>query len=406
MIKNGKVNTSKKLWLLNLIILIVSLSISVLLAELILRVRDQHYDAKVGYQQLDEKKPYEFSTTRHHQLIPNAHYRHIEPEFNYIWTNNSLGMRDRERSSEKGPGSFRILFLGDSFVQGWGVPLEQTMTTLLEDSLNKPGREKTIEVLNAGVFGYSPFLEYLYLKELMPSIEPDLVIVGFFPGNDVGDDYFYTHYAHFKADGSVSFDDQKWPWSYRDEVLDGTASKIVDSDYISSFWGRFKPWLLRSHLVFAIKNLGAQIKYRRQKGREERLVRDRRDDIRINLGLVNYPVLDRNQRLQYWELSKRYLADIHRLCKMYGVPMVLVVIPALYIFDVNQFKEPYDVVDEIGHDLSIPVIQLLPEFQKWSPEKLEYKIDQHWTPEGNRLAATVLDHELRKLNLLPPIRSH
>jgi hypothetical protein len=104
-------------------------------------------------------------------------------------------MRDHERSPNKEPRSFRILFLGDSFVQGWGVTLDQTMAALLEDSLNKPEREKTVEVLNAGVFGYSPFLEYLYLKELMPSIEPDLVIVGFYIGNDVGDDYFYTHQA-------------------------------------------------------------------------------------------------------------------------------------------------------------------------------------------------------------------
>jgi hypothetical protein len=149
-----------------------------------------------------------------------------------------------------------------------------------------------------------------------------------------------------------------------------------------------------------------QLKYRKEKERERRLVQERRDDIRINLGLVNYPVLDRNQRLEYWKLSRGYLADIHRLCNTRGIPMVLVVIPALYIFEENQFKEPYEVLDQIGHDLSIPVIQLLPEFQKWPPEKLEYKIDLHWNSEGNRLAATILDREIRKLNLLPPIRSH
>ena len=85
--------------------------------------------------------------------------------------------------------------------------------------------------------------------------------------------------------------------------------------------------------------------------------------------------------------------------------MVLVVIPVLDA-KVNQFKEPYKVLDEIGRNLPIPVIQLLPESQKWPPERLEYKIDRHWNPEGNRLAATILDRELRKLNLLPPTRSH
>lgn len=41
--------------------------------------------------------------------------------------------------------------------------------------------------------------------------------------------------------------------------------------------------------------------------------------------------------------------------------MVLVVIPVLDA-KVNQFKEPYEVLDEIARDLSIPVIKFLPEF--------------------------------------------
>jgi hypothetical protein len=396
----------KRLWFLNSILLIVSLSTSLLFVELILRTRDWYHVARGGFQQqLEANEPYEFSTTRHHRLVGNARYRHKELEYDYIWANNSLGMRDRERSPHKEPGSFRILFLGDSFVQGLGVPLEQTMAALLETSLNKPELEKRVEVLNGGVFGYSPFLEYLYLKELMPSIEPDLVIIGFFLGNDVGDDYFYTKQARVnKADGSVFFEDHQWPWSYRDEVLDSTANTGVHDRFLSLIWNFIKPWLFKSHLVLAIKQLGTQLEYRKRNEREINLVQDRRDDIRINLGLVNYPVLDRGRRLEYWKLSWGYLADIRHLCNVHGIPMLLVVIPVLDA-EVNQFKEPYEVLDEIARDLSIPVIQLLPEFQKWPQERLEYKIDRHWNSEGNRLAATILDRELRKQNLLPPTRS-
>jgi hypothetical protein len=100
-------------------------------------------------------------------------------------------------------------------VQGYGVAQEQTMVALLEASLNTPKREKTIEVLNGGVFGYSPLLEYLYLREAMPVIKPDMVIIGFFLGNDVGDDYFYTEQAHMNAGGEIFFHDTRWPWSDR-----------------------------------------------------------------------------------------------------------------------------------------------------------------------------------------------
>jgi hypothetical protein len=30
-------------------------------------------------------------------------------------------------------------------------------------------------------------------------------------------------------------------------------------------------------------------------------------------------------------------------------------------------------------------------------------IDGHWTPEGNRLAAMIVERDLRRLSLLPPL---
>ncbi|MBI2487674.1 MAG: hypothetical protein HYW01_12160 [Deltaproteobacteria bacterium] len=272
-----------------------------------------------------------------------------------------------------------------------------------------------------GVFGYSPFLEYLYLKEVIPWIDPNLVIVGFSLVNDVGDDYFYTHQARVSGvDGSVYFEEKRWPWSYLNEVLEGSASttahdnrlegpnKVAVNRYRSLLSDHIKPWALKSRLVLTLKKLRYQRRiqreYRQLEERRRAIIRDRKDDIRINLRLVNYPVLDRKRRLEYWQVSKKYLTEIHRLCSARGIPMVLVVIPILGPEE-NQFQEPYEVLDEIGRELSIPVIQLLPEFQKWPPEKLEYELDGHWNPEGNRLAAAFLNRELRKLSLLPSTKS-
>jgi len=408
---------NKRLWFLPLITLVASLGVSLLFAEMILRALNWYCPV-----QQESEEPYQFSVKRHHELTPNTRYRHKELEYDYIWENNSLGMRDRQRSPSKDPQSFRIFFLGDSMVQGYGVPLEQTMVSLLETSLNKPEREKKVEVLNGGVFGYSPFLEYLYLKEAMPWVDPDLVIMGFSLVNDVGDDYFYTHQARVsEIDGSVYFEEERWPWSYLNEVVEASAvttahdiraqepNKAPVNRYWSLLWGHIKPWALKSHFLLSLKKLLNQRRlereYRQLEERRRAIIRERKDDIRINLRLVNYPVLDRKRRLEYWQVSKKYLAEMHRLCSARGIPMVLVVIPILGPEE-NEFKEPYEVLDEIGRELSIPVIQLLPEFQKWPPEKLEYEVDGHWNPEGNRLAATVLDRELRKFNLLPPLKNH
>ena len=82
--------------------------------------------------------------------------------------------------------------------------------------------------------------------------------------------------------------------------------------------------------------------------------------------------------------------------------MVLVVFPET---EGNLFMEPYEILDKLGTELSIPVIQLLLELRALSPEKqkkLFYELDGHWNVKGNRLVATIINRKLRSLNLLPP----
>ena len=85
--------------------------------------------------------------------------------------------------------------------------------------------------------------------------------------------------------------------------------------------------------------------------------------------------------------------------------MVLVVFPTLVVTDnKGVFHEPYEILDELGADLSIPVIQLLPGFQDLPSEQLEslfYEFDGHLNAEGNEFVANILDRELHNLNILP-----
>ena len=411
-----KESTQKRLRLFSLIALLLSISFSLIIAELILRARDWYCATQKGTAPQEYRNnPYEFSATRHHRLIPNVRYRHKELEFDYVWANNSLGMRDRERSPRSDPQNFRILFLGDSIVQWYGVPLAQTMVSYLEESLNQPRREKTIEVLNGGIFGYSPLLEYLYLLELMPLVSPNMVIVGFTLGNDVGDDYFYAQQARTNIiDGSLSFEQLKWPWDYCNEVVDGLKSKsssVVKEEsrtysHLALFKKYIMPLLLKSRIISTIRELRDRWQkerdYRERNKLIEQLKEDRKYDIRINLGLVKYPVTDWKKRLEYWQLSQTYISKIHGLCQTRGVPMVLVVFPET---EGNLFMEPYEILDKLGTELSIPVIQLLLELRALSPEKqkkLFYELDGHWNVKGNRLVATIINRKLRSLNLLPP----
>jgi hypothetical protein len=394
----------RRLWLLRLITLAIASTISVILVEMIVRVSRLHSMIEPVASAGDMTEVYEFSRARHHRLVPNARYRHVEVEFDYIWSNNSLGMRDQERTIPKDSGTFRILFMGDSLVQGYGVSQEQTMVALLEASLNEPKREKRVEVLNAGIFGYGPFLEYLYLQEIMPWVEPDIVVVGFFLGNDVGDDYFYTQQASLNNYGKPSFANLNWPWTYKDEFLkNGTENAKSDSKKYA------QAWMLKSHLIRLFLKVQERKKtyeqYRDYRRREAQFIRERKDDIRVNLGAINYAATDQRRRLEYWEISKSYLKHMHGLCRGRGVPMVLAIIPVLEtdIGQFNEFDEPNQIMKELGKELSIPVVFLINEFRKWSAEELLFELDGHWNALGNRVAARVMDWELRRLDLLPDL---
>jgi len=266
LLKMDKQPSPKRLLLLQVTTVFISFAISLLLGEILLRTL-AWYNSSYGVAKIQkQEKPYEFSPSRHHRLQPNFRYRHKDIEYDYLWENNALGMRDRERSITKDSNTFRILVLGDSMVQGYGVPLEQSMVYLLEKNLNQNSNfSQKIEILNGGTFGYSPFLEFLYLQELMPSIKPDLVMVAFFVGNDVGDDYFYTQQAKFNSGGSATFTTLNWPWDYRNkvlkqefkkttlqpqEVMDNSSTKL-SSKVLSSL----KSLLLKSQLVRSIVSL-------------------------------------------------------------------------------------------------------------------------------------------------------
>ncbi|MCC6179158.1 MAG: SGNH/GDSL hydrolase family protein [Chloroflexi bacterium] len=103
---------------------------------------------------------------------------------------NRLGLRDRRESYDKPPGTFRILLLGDSFMEGVQVEQQQTTAALLEASLRRERPDLNVEVVNAGVAGWGTGIEYLYFDHEGYRFQPDLVLVGFFIGNDLHDNYY------------------------------------------------------------------------------------------------------------------------------------------------------------------------------------------------------------------------
>jgi hypothetical protein len=102
---------------------------------------------------------------------------------------NREGFRDREHARRKPPGTYRIAVLGDSFAEGLQVRLEDTFEAVLERELAKcPGfRGRAVEVFNFGVSNYGTAQELITLRSRVWEVEPDLVLLAFFSGNDIWD---------------------------------------------------------------------------------------------------------------------------------------------------------------------------------------------------------------------------
>jgi hypothetical protein len=112
----------------------------------------------------------------------NTVVTHETSEFRYTATINSMGFRDRE-VTPKVPTKRRVIVLGDSFVYGWGVEIDQAWPKVLESELNHGGQPA--EVFDLGSPGSGP-TEYAEIaRRAIPALSPDLVLVGILQGDDV-----------------------------------------------------------------------------------------------------------------------------------------------------------------------------------------------------------------------------
>jgi hypothetical protein len=122
---------------------------------------------------------------------PGARATYHRREYTVEVQVNGQGLRDRERRYDAAPGVFRVLALGDSFVEGYSVALQDTVSQVLERDLARS--TCPVEVLNAGTSGWSTDQEYLFYKDEGTRYGAQVVVL-FFYYNDVlfndRDNYF------------------------------------------------------------------------------------------------------------------------------------------------------------------------------------------------------------------------
>lgn len=135
----------------------------------------------------------------HHGLLPNqaavAAWGSGEP---YPVYTNSLGMFDAAiRAVPLESSKHRIVFIGDSYTEGLGVPYEKSFVGLISERVDP----NNVEILNAAVLSYSPKLYYLKTRYLIEhqGLRFDELYV-FIDISDIQDEILYSDFVPSQRD--------------------------------------------------------------------------------------------------------------------------------------------------------------------------------------------------------------
>lgn len=297
-----------------------------------------------------------------------------EAEFRIGVSVNSLGYRQPEFDAHKG-SQLRILVIGDSFTFGYGVEEPEGYVRVLERELNARVPERDIEAINTGVPAWWTDAYYLFLKTRGVALEPDVVLLGLFMGNDI--DARDARYAI-------------WPEVDEDGLPLATTServRIRDGHRVRTEWRvRWKiPILRNSHLFQLVYSSGKNI--------------GRMLNPKIQAATLYEPTYSAETEAVIEKVEK-LIAAMAKICDERGIPFVVAMIPErnqVYpapdtVAEGLDFAKPQRLFAEYFKAKGIAYIDLLPEIRAAAEtdEHLYYSKDSHFTPSGYDVAGRTI----------------
>ncbi len=325
------------------------------------------------------------------RLAPNYTTTIVTPGWITHVSTNALGMRDREIPL-KAAGTYRVLVSGDSWAFGPGVEIGQTFPKVLERKLNAAFPDRRFEVFNAGVEGYGTDQELLLLRRHIDEIKPDLVLLEFYPGNDVSDnlagDRFRVEGGKLAA--NTAYLDNKVGWRM-------LSYELKKAFYV---YGWFSDRLYVAVRVLT-EWLGMHPALRLQGSfRQDVLLRKSPEYVERG-----------------WRLTEALLGEFKRTTAAHGARFAVVVIPDDLQYDagrwgkvVEEFKlqeQDFDLdksnalAQEACARQEIPCLDLLQVFREENAKKpLTLPSDVHGNPWGHEVVARELARFLADQNLL------
>jgi lysophospholipase L1-like esterase len=307
----------------------------------------------------------------------------VSPDFRVRYAINPWGFRDLHerafttRSTQ--PPPWRVLLLGDSFTEGYGVELSETYARRLEAD----GR---FEAWNLGRMGASPLFYVLQAREYLPRLRPDVLVVQLFD-NDLDENRFRR--VPREPDGRVG----ALPASVRPrEGVPGRPSDAWTGSALVQAYRRLARRLDGKPVPRLFVRVGSSIPaphVEAATGDAERL----------------FPWYD-PARTEEWrrqlEEHETLLRQLASEVRPSGVPLVWAYVPhhrELEAGDAvaSRAANPhYRLLARLAGELGVPFVDGVALFAApgRDPEAYYHRLDQHWNAAGHALFADALGARL------------
>jgi hypothetical protein len=353
-------------------------------------------------------------------LVRHPVYGHYHPasfrgwikrdEFTQLMQTNEAGQRGRAIPVEKPPGTFRILVLGDSFVEAYQVAERERFIARLEVELNASGSTR-FEVVDGGCGGWGTAQEYLYWQHEGYAYQPDLVLTAFFVGNDVGDNSLELQlggrrelalkpYFVPQRDGSLElFQPDPPPPSAGARLTEVLRGRSAAYNYLES--GVLQK-LGQADLWASWRTLDA-LERPRYQGNE--VYKTRLND-RWESG---------------WDVTEQIFDRLEEEVTAAGSRYAVVIVPTRAQVNDQAWRGiaggdggrragldrafPNSQLKRITGRVGVPLLDLVPalrEAEQSGSPPLYYESDQHWTAAGHAVAASTIASFLWAEELIPP----
>ena len=350
--------------------------------------------------------------------VPNADGWFSTDEYDVHLQYNARGIRGPEIPYEKPAGTFRVVILGDSFIEGYSVNREDRVAERLEKLLGEQDPSRKYEVIALGTAGYSTDQELIWLEAEGIKYEPDVVVTMFYM-NDVwfnGQSKYWRGEkpAFVMQNGELTLTNVPVP-----DPRAGRKEKKKES-------GRgLRHWIRANSKIYALVSLSLENSPGlRGVATTLGLVSPREEDeddggprVADELSVFQKTLPADTQR--GWAMTEAILDEMDAVAQQAGadfiafhIPFKGVVYPADWGPILAKLGIPQDQLDPgavkqqfdricANRDLDCiePTAEYVRVAQERGPagERLYYVQDNHWNPGGHALAAQLLAKRIREL---------